>query len=392
DAYQRRHPKADEYARFRAVTEARRLVWTHWPDADSRTIGDDAFDDRMRRFHLYAQFAMDAALARTADEAGVELYLDFPVGVNRCGYDTWSERDSFVLDASAGAPPDALFSEGQNWGLAPLHPQRLREAGYRYFIDSIRSHVEHAGLLRVDHVMGLHRVYWVLEGASAKDGIYVNYQAPEFYAILCLESSRNRCEVVGEDLGTVPDYVPPAMREHRLRGLYIGQFGLGADPASDESLENIPVEAVASLNTHDTPTFAGFWHGDDIADRMDLGLIDEDQAAEERKGRATMRAETITFLREQGTLDEAAADDDVFAIMNAITQYLGASQADIVLVSLEDLWLERDPQNVPGTQHHERPNWLRKMGLSTEAFTADDKVLAVLRALHQRRQTVPNVE
>ncbi len=381
--YAERHGHAREYARFRAKTEAQRLVWTQWGDAQDRTIAESDYDERAYRYHLYVQFAMDAELAMMGRSSDVALYLDLPVGVNRCGYDTWKERETFVIDASAGAPPDALFLAGQNWGLAPLHPRHLRASGYRYFIDCVRAHVEHAGLLRVDHVMGLHRLYWIPEGVETRDGVYVEYSAPEMYAILCLESARHECGIVGENLGTVPDYVPPTMKEHGFCGLHVGQFGMSRDSANGDELPALPRDVVASLNTHDMPTFAGFWTGRDIDDRLKLGLIAEEPAQEERRQRVEMLRETAAFFRAHGFLDDD--DDDLFTVMRAVTLYLASSDARNVLVNLEDLWLETEPQNVPGTVGPDWSNWRRKLRYSVEEMATDERLLEVLRAVDKAR-------
>ena len=382
----RRHPQVAEYARFRAKTERLRRVWTQWDNPDSRSIADGEYDDRVRRYHLYVQFAMDAELALLSRSSDVSLYLDLPVGVNRCGYDTWRERDIFVIDASAGAPPDALFLAGQNWGLAPLHPVRLRQSGYRYLIDCVRHHVEHAGLLRVDHVMGLHRLYWIPEGVSAKEGMYVEYNAAELYAILCLESARHRCTIVGENLGTVPDYVPPTMRRHGFLGLYVGQFGMGADEAADEDIEHVPGEVVASLNTHDMPTFAGFWRGRDIEDRRRLELIADENVPAELEHREQEQEKTTAFLAERGFLrDGEDPERELFEMMRGITLYLAASDAQMMLLNVEDLWLETEPQNVPGTMGPDWPNWRRKLRRTIDEFMSDDEILDLLQEVERHR-------
>lgn len=385
--YAERHVHARDYARFRAKTEAQRIVWTQWANAQDRAVAESDYDERAYRYHLYVQFAMDAELAMMGSSSDVALYLDLPVGVNRCGYDTWKERETFVIDASAGAPPDALFLAGQNWGLAPLHPRHLRASGYQYFIECVRTHVEHAGLLRVDHVMGLHRLFWIPEGAATGDGVYVEYRAPEMYAILCLESARHECAIVGENLGTVPDYVPPTMKAHGVCGLYVGQFGMSADDANADELAAVPRDVVASLNTHDMPTFAGFWRGRDIDDRLELGLIAEEPAREERQQRAELLQETAAFLRSRGFLDPGQNGDDLFVVMRAVTLYLASSDARNMLVNLEDLWLETEPQNVPGTVGPPWSNWRRKLRYSTDGFATQERILEVLRAVDRARSS-----
>ncbi len=383
EAFMGRKSRVDDYARFRAVTEAHGRVWRDWPERQRQwDIRDGDFDEAARRYHIYAQFAMDAQLARLKAECGVTLYLDLPVGVHRFGYDTWRDREVFALDMSAGAPPDALFSEGQEWGCAPMHPQGLRHNHYRHFIDSIRHHLDYAGMLRIDHAMGLHRMYWVPEGFSPKDGVYVHYEAGEMYAILSLESHRQQGAVTGEDLGTVPDYVGPSMQRHGLSRLYIGQFSLPQHEGGEIIAPKSRV--VASLNTHDMPTFSGYCSGADIDVRREMGLIDDQETAEEHTERQKSRGWLASYLQSKGLL---AADkaDDVSALMAAFHAYLAASDAQWIILNLEDLWLEDRPQNVPGT-HLERPNWRRRMSRPIEDVIADADLTAILDAINHSRK------
>jgi len=176
------------------------------------------------------------ALSSTARSRGMKLYLDLPLGVHPEGFDVWRERKLFALDTSGGAPPDAFFTKGQNWGFPPLHPEAMRKQGYRYLIDCLRHLLQDASVLRIDHVMGLHRLYWIPKGLEAFQGVYVRYPAEELYAILCVESQRHQALIVGEDLGTVPRHVPTAMARHGVDRTYVVQFELTAsikaDPAS----------------------------------------------------------------------------------------------------------------------------------------------------------------
>ena len=149
---------------------------------------------------------------------GLAWYLDFPVGVDFNSFDVWSNREAFATGASVGCPPDPVFTKGQNWGFPPLHPDRQREQGYRYLIASFRNHLRHANALRIDHVMGLHRLFWIPDGAEAKDGAFVSTPAEEIYAILSVESHRHSAWLVGEDLGTVPPEVEGAMKRHGSAG------------------------------------------------------------------------------------------------------------------------------------------------------------------------------
>jgi len=214
-----------------------------------------------------------------------------------------------------------------------------------------------AGMLRVDHVMVLHRLYCVPAGMRATDGVYVRYAADELYAILALESHRHQCALVGEDLGTVPPYVPPTMQKHNMAGLYVAEFALPGAIAPSAT-------QVACTNTHDTPTFGGWWNGTDIDDKLALGLIDAAQSEAEHAARAEAR-ETL--------------GGDATAALYATTRAMAASEAPVVLATLEDAWLEPRPQNVPGTAH-ERPNWRRPFAHDADAALDDPRVEALLAA------------
>jgi 4-alpha-glucanotransferase len=211
----------------------------------------------------------------------------------------------------------------------------------------------------------------------------VHYHAGEMYAILSLESHRARCAVTGEDLGTVPDYVRPSMRRHGLSRLYVGQFSL---PHHDGGpIDRPPHDVVASINTHDTPTWAGFWQGLDIDDRARMGLLDDAAAKAEHVARREALGRTAAYLRAQGFL-AAGEENDGVAVMRAFTAFLAASEAELVIVTLEDLWLEQRPQNVPGTRAEDRPNWRRKLRPSLESILADGDTRAILEMVSRARE------
>jgi 4-alpha-glucanotransferase len=321
------------------------------------------------RYHLYVQYRMSQQMSAMRG-----LYLDFPLGVNANGYDVFKYRDQFARGVSVGAPPDLFFTKGQNWGFPPLDPDAIREHRYDYFRACVRHHVEHAGILRIDHVMGLHRLFWIPDGGEAKDGVYVRYRDEELYAILLIEASRTNTIIVGEDLGTVPQYVPKTMTKRGLRRMFVVQYsGLGEPPA----------ESVASMNTHDMPTFAGFWSGKDIDERVERGLLDEAGAADERANRAEMRVRFRTFLAARDLLHDAT--ENTLEVLAAALANLSASDAEIVLVNLEDLWLETEPQNVPGVPEK---SWRRKLRLSLEETKRDEAVMRILRTVDGERRKV----
>lgn len=380
------HPVAQDYAAFRAKTEGERKVWQDW-DGPSRdgTLRPGDYLEPIKQYHLFVQWQSHEQmriLGEKTKAGGPALYLDFPLGVNRDGYDVWRERDVFALDASGGAPPDGFFTKGQNWGFPPLHPEGLRRKGYRYYIHCVRHQLEHAKMLRIDHVMGFYRFYWVPDGFAPNQGVYVRYPAEEFFAVLNLESHRYRARIVGENLGTVPPAVNDTMVKHRIFGMHVGQFGVTWDP--NHALDPVPDHAVASLNTHDTPTFAGFWTGADVDDRRELGLLTDEASVKERESRAQQRAALIAYLQTSGFLDRESPD--AAAVLKAWLSHLAAENVEFLLVNLEDLWLEPSPQNVPGTWE-ERPNWKRKARYTLEQIREMPAVSETLKAIDEIRRT-----
>jgi 4-alpha-glucanotransferase len=335
-------------------------------------------------YHLYAQYRMAGQMREFADDArrgGVGLYLDFPLGVHPGGYDAWKYARSFAKGVSVGAPPDLFFTKGQNWGFAPFDPDAIREDRYEYFRAAIRHHVSHAGVLRLDHVMGLHRLFWIPEGGEAKDGVYVRYPEEEMYAVVVLEASRAGCAVVGEDLGTVPAYVPRMMKKHGLRRMYVVQYEIKPDLNQPLSVPEEP--SVASINTHDMPTFAAFWTARDVDERLEQGLLDTRAAREEISKRTQMREALIAFLAARGLLSEASRDTK--QVLEALLRFLAGSPAEIVLVNVEDLWFEAEPQNVPGMPER---SWRRRFRLALDEVRRDPELRRILERVDQTRKEV----
>jgi 4-alpha-glucanotransferase len=379
------NPESEGYASFRATGERQRAPWPAWPaPLKDGGITPEAYDEKAKRYHLYAQFVFDeqlSAISKRFRERGESLYLDLPLGVSYDSYDVWRQPDLFVMDVSAGAPPDDFFTQGQDWGFPPLHPMRSREEGFRYFRECLRHQFRHAGILRIDHVMGLHRFFCVPKGMTAREGTYVRYPAEEMYAILSLESHRHGVRLVGEDLGTVPPYVRPAMARHGLSRMSVVQFGLSPDPA--RALKAVPAGSLGCMNTHDMPTFASFWEGTGIDDRLALGLLDEKGSREEKEMRSRVKRALATFLRRRGWLKDCGSGAE--EVLAACLSFLAGSRAGVVIVNLEDLYLETNPQNVPGTSK-ERPNWLRKARHGFEEIREMPQVIRILREVDRLRK------
>lgn len=372
-------PELRAYAAFRASMER---------GADGS--GPFDLDDPACRYHCYVQWLADAqiaALARRTTQGGPGLYLDLPLGVHPEGFDMHRHAGMFAKSVAGGAPPDRFFSKGQNWGFAPVHPRRARERGHDYFIACLRHHMRHAGLLRIDHVMGLHRMYWIPTGFDGDQGAFVQYPADELYAIVCLEAQRHGTAIVGEDLGTVPSFVRSRMADHGFRRSYVAQFEFRAD--HDAPLKAPPKDSVASVNTHDTALFAAFWNGEDIDGQVELGLLDSEHAEQARERRQELREALLAHFHHRGVVDHGDHSRD--AVLRACLAELAASDAECVIVTLEDLWAETLPQNTPGTDR-ERPNWTRRASLSLDRLLQHEGVRAALQEVNRRRRGESNDE
>jgi 4-alpha-glucanotransferase len=357
-AFLEREPHVAAYAAFRARTE-RYGPWQSWP----ARVPD--FDPATADYHAFAQWAAHRQVEALATGPGAGLYLDLPLGVHASGFDTWRWPESFVHGASAGAPPDPFFEGGQDWGFPPLHPSRIRERGYEYVIAYLRHNLRFASRLRIDHVMGLHRLYFVPAGFPAAEGVYVRFPAEELYAVFCLESHRQETEIVGENLGTVPGYVNVWLRRHGFSGMYIVPFEV--DYASGR-LKTPPEDSVAALNTHDLPTFAAWWRSLDANDPA--------------------REAVLRTLRESHDLISESNAGETAAVCRGLLRFLADGPARLALVNIEDLWGEPERQNMPGTTW-EHPNWRRKARLSLEEMKASAEVRATLADLARRRLTTP---
>lgn len=374
-----RTPRTHDYARFRATCDRQRRGWGAWPDRlRGGDLQPDDYAEADARYHLFAAWQADAALASIAGAGEAGLYIDLPLGVHPDGYDTWRERDLFATGAAAGAPPDPLFSRGQNWGFPPLKPQALRRSGYRYFAECLRHHMRHARILRLDHVMSLQRLYWIPTGVDASEGVYVRYPLDELLAVLCLESARHRAVVVGEDLGTVSPTIRSALDRHAIRRMFVFQFEAAPNP----DLPPVPTSVMASLNTHDMAPFAAYWSDLDIADQHDLGLLDERAVDEARSERERMRHGILAALGLPG-------DASPSTVLEALLAWLAAGPARSLIVNLEDLWLESRPQNVPGTTT-ERPNWRRHAAHDIDEVRASAGVRDVLTTIAKLRSEQEN--
>ncbi|HET9132863.1 MAG TPA: 4-alpha-glucanotransferase [Gemmatimonadales bacterium] len=368
-----RDPELMRYAMFRGAQARHGRNWRAWPEPlrAGHLTPHDVDGDEVR-FQLVAQERVREQLAmlhRGLDAHGVQLGLDLAVGVHPDGYDAWSRQGLFVAGMSVGAPPDAGFPSGQDWGFGPISPVHARRDGHRYLRESLAHQMALAGVLRIDHVMAWSRLYWIPHGMRLDQGTYVSQPSEELFAVLTLAAHRHRCTLIGENLGTVPPEIASALPRHAIAGMYVAQFAAMGDVPIPEPTD----EEVAMVGTHDTPTLAGWMLGEDIDERVRCGLL----AADDEPATRTARAEGVARLAEQlgVTADEAAA------LRDALLAWLGQSASPLVLTWLEDLWLESRGVNLPGTRASQRPNWQRPMAAPLdELLGRATEAIAPLRA------------
>ncbi len=345
---------------------------------------------RAIRFACYLQWQADRQLeaaAHAGREAGLDLglYRDLAVGAAPDGAETWSQPDRFARGASIGAPPDPFASGGQNWNLPPPIPHSIAADGASAFRTLLAANMRHAGALRIDHVMGLSRLFWIPDGAAAREGAYVHYPFATLLAVVAEESMRARCLVVGEDLGTVPAGLRERLAEADIlsyRVLWFERDDQGfVDPA------RYPEKAAACVTTHDLPTIAGWWTGADIAERHALGLAGG-RTRPKRCGSAARRALIALAVNRVATASTPPIDPEGpcdAAVIASIHAFVGATRSALVLFRAEDLASEVIATNLPGTDR-ERPNWRRRLAIAAADLWSTPAATLTLAAGAKRRR------
>ena len=352
--------------------------WTVWPeefrDPYSKAVQNFAKSHgREIHFYMWLQWLCAEQLAKVneaAERNGVKLgiYGDLAVGAARSGADTWLDRGSYCMDMSVGAPPDPMGPTGQNWGLPPLNPQALKRAGYRKFAEILRKNMHLYGVLRIDHVMALCRLWWVVGDKTADFGAYVHYDAPVMFAILALESHRNRCVVIGEDLGTVPDEARHLLNHYKVFSYKVMYFSKNQD--GFELPEHYPVQSVTVISTHDVAPLAGYWTGRDLEIMHRLGTLPDDaafQTASEQRKRD--KADLFAKLKQTGCLPQQAEmpSEMTEELLDAVHRYGALSSSRLYAVQLENLLGVTENLNVPGVAEG-YPNWACRLPVALEDF------------------------
>jgi 4-alpha-glucanotransferase len=367
------------FASFEVLRQKFGNEWRRWPagwqDADLNAL------ERLRRsdadeleFQEYVQWIADRQLRGCRDKAHqlqlpLGLYLDIAVGVDPNGADAWSERAAMLANVSIGAPPDPLNTAGQNWGIVSFNPRALERHGFGAFRRMLAAAMRYAGAVRLDHVLGLYRLYLIPEGARA--GAYVRCPVEALLAVVAQESVRYRCVLVGEDLGTVPEDLRGMLADWGVWSYRVLLFERHANGWFRQP-QDYPREALVTFSTHDLATFAGWASGADLHEKRALGMDPGETDAE--------RADARLALRDAIRVHESNASADLSFV--SVTRYLADTPAKLLMVSIEDALGILEQTNVPGTID-EHPNWRRRIPIALERLASDPRIRAVAEVLAQ---------
>ncbi len=369
--------------------------WRGWPRKYQDPSGDAVSEFRSTHAHevefqRFLQWLLDCQMAGVASAAGdmpIGLYLDLAVGSSDSGSDTWAHQDVFALGINTGAPPDDFNPQGQNWIFPPLLPERLRETGYGLFIKTLRANLRHAGALRIDHALGLFRIFFIPEGRPPSEGTYVDYPAEDLLGIIALESVRAGAVIIAEDLGTVTKEARQGLARRGMLSYRIVYFEHDWEHGRFHPPEAYPEEALAALNTHDLPTLRGFLEGSDIRIRRKLGIFDDHAHDMACQGRQRDKSNLINIL-EPLMAQQEVASDQVLDISLAAHSFLALTASLLTSVSLDDMTDSAHQQNMPGiTEGH--PNWRRKCPKPLERLKEDSMdpgtfLASIVRAFHRQ--------
>jgi 4-alpha-glucanotransferase len=380
-----------DFATFCALAQRHGPRWSRW-SSELRHPATASADPQQVAFHAWVQQQCNEQLAAAREAASgmaIGVVHDLAVGVDPEGADAWALQDVLATGVTVGAPPDTFNQQGQDWGLPPWRPDRLAATGYAAYRDMLRAVLAHADGLRIDHIAGLWRLWWVPPGASPAQGTYVHYDAEAMLAVLALEAHRAGAVVIGEDLGTVEPEVTETLAAQRMLGCAVLWF------ARDEQVPGAPLLApqrwprctAASISTHDLPTAVGFLRGEHVRARAALGLLNDD-TAEWAQARAE-RAELISLLRAEGLLRaenlRTENEDEIVVAMHAL---LARTPCQLLLASPYDVVGEIRQPNLPGTID-EYPNWRLPLPVTLEQLQRDPRVGRVVAALRSAGNAFP---
>jgi (1->4)-alpha-D-glucan 1-alpha-D-glucosylmutase len=396
----RRHALFEALQEHFVSVDASVAGWRAWPegfrDPSSSEVERFASEHAERvEYYLYLQWQAELQLGAVAQrlreaELDVGLYADLAVSIDPEGGEAWANQRLYAITANVGAPPDDFNLRGQDWGLPPPYPDRLRETAYAPFIATLRANMRHAGALRIDHVMGLMRLFWVPVGANPSEGAYVHYPFADLLGILALESQRQHCLVIGEDLGTVPEELGGALADAGVLSYRVLLFERQAT-GEFKPPAMYPVQAIVAASTHDLPTLAGWWESRDLTLRAELGLFPVEESRKQQiVGRVLDRARLLLALDHEQLLPQGVSSDPSLLprmtaeVAYAVQAFLARTPAQLMVVQLEDVLLVREQANLPGTVDT-HPNWRRKLPVALERFTDDERFIELERTLRRLR-------
>lgn len=386
------------YEYFRSIDE-NAYGWTSWAIAYQDASSSEVIEFQKNHYkridyfcfiqwiaHKQLEEVKDTTLSKNM---AIGLYLDLAVGCDGAGVDVWSDQNLYVAGASIGAPPDAMNALGQNWGLTPMNPVALKAKGYQPLVDALRCNMQYSGALRIDHILGLMRQYWIAPNMAANEGMYITFPFDDILRIIALESQRNKCVVIGEDLGNVPEGFTQITHNAGLLSFKVMFFerwesGLFKRP------ELYPEQSVVTIATHDTATLTGWWQGRDLQWRELLNLYPTPEAGEhDRNSRASEREMLLDALIDMQVIDKAKLPSVNPPIMSsqlsiAVQKYLAEAPSYIQLIPLEDALECNEQVNIPGTID-EHPNWLQKLPCSIEDFFETDSVKKIVSTMRKVR-------
>jgi 4-alpha-glucanotransferase len=380
-AYRAATPNLERFATFCAIQHAEGRDWRDWPAAYRHPGRPEVAEFAARHaaevgYHAWLQWLLDEQLAAATPASGqLGVLNDLAIGFAPDGFDAWSFQDELAAGMTVGAPPDPLGPHGQDWGLPAFVPDRLTEGGYGPFAQTIRAGMAHAAGLRIDHVMGLFRLFWIPEGAEPAQGTYVRYPADDLLGVLALESVAAEALVVGEDLGTVEHGVRERLAAEGVLSYRLAWFEHGPGGGRRRAAD-YPRLALAATTTHDLPTVAGFFSGSDLAHLVEIGAATPDGTA--RADQEAQRDSLCRLLEEEGLL--APGQRGVEALVAALYGFLARTPAMLVAATLEDALEAHDRPNVPGTID-ERPNWSLPLPVPLDDLAADPRVRRLAQIL-----------
>jgi (1->4)-alpha-D-glucan 1-alpha-D-glucosylmutase len=387
------------FCTFKALSEYfHGLIWRQWPSDyhDPKSTAVQLFQkEHATRIHYfyYVQWLCELQLTRldqVAQKASLRLglYHDLPVGIHPDGADAWGFQDQLAKDATSGAPPDSFNLQGQNWGLLPPNPRALRQHGYQFFCQTVRQNMKHGGVLRIDHALGLFRMFWVPFGHSGKDGLYVKTYVDEMLAVLALESVRHKVMVVGEDLGTVTPIIQRKLAAAGLLSYRLLLFERGRGGAFHLP-QQFPTQALVSATTHDLPTLKGYWAGRDIEMKEQAGLYPQpEDMARETQARGKDRRQLWKALRRAGfALPESMPSSLSTEMVKMVYQFLARTPSRLLMVQLEDLLGELDTPNLPGSADSAYPSWRVRLCRELTSWLKSPDTTAFSKVVHRERRS-----